>query len=390
MTKDSASHDVVAAARALSPLIRKSRDEMETLRRLSDPVVRALAEAGIFRAYYPRSLGGMEVSPLTFMEVVEEVSRADGSTGWSAMITGNGGYLAGRLKKEVAKALFGEPPDVRVSGTVIPLGEARITEGGFQVSGHFTFASGIDYANWLMCNCIVFDASGPKTTPQGAPETVMAFVPVDQADLLDTWTAVGMCATGSHDFKLHDVFVPAERSFSLYDQPFEPGPLYNPRTMTVFLLGPVAASLLGIARGAMDTFIASVADKGSNMSPTPLRDRPAAQAAVGQAEVAIGSARTYLFETLEQVWNAAYTDETDPGRPIAQARLAITHAFNESTRAVDLLFQAAGTTAVYRSHPIERFHRDIHVAAKHWAGYSSNVDMAGQVLLGLTPVGPGW
>ena len=90
------------------------------------------------------------------------------------------------------------------------------------------------------------------------------------------------------------------------------------------------------------------------------------------------------------VWNAACNGEADPSRKIAQARLAITHAIRESVRAVDLFFEAAGTTAVYRSHPIERFYRDIHVAAKHLAGQTSNIDMAGQALLGLKPAGPGW
>ncbi len=390
MTGDTSTHDVVAAAKALAPLIRECRDEMETMRHLSDSVVQGLADAGIFRAYYPRSLGGLEISPLTFMEVIEEVSRADASTGWCAMITGGVGNLAGRLKKDVALALFGHPPDIKISGTIIPRGEARIADGGFRVSGHFTFASGIDYATWLVCNCKVLDGNGPKMTPEGTPITVMAFVPIEQADVRDTWSAVGMCATGSHDFMVDDVFVPAERSFSLFDPLDELGPLFNPRAMMVFIGAPTAACLLGIARGAMDTFVDSVASTGSNMSPTPLQDRPAVQTAVGQAEAAISSARTYLFDTVGKVWNAACDGETDPSRKITQARLAITHAYNESARAVDLLFEAAGTTAVYRCHPIERFYRDIHVAAKHWLGHTSNIDMAGQALLGLKPAGPGW
>jgi indole-3-acetate monooxygenase len=140
----------------------------------------------------------------------------------------------------------------------------------------------------------------------------------------------------------------------------------------------------------MDTFVNLVAGSGSNMSSTPLRDRPAVQALVGQAEAAIGSSRAYLFDSVGKVWDAACARETDPSRSITQARLAITHAIRESARSVDLLFEAAGTTAVYRSHPIERFYRDIHVAAKHWGGYASNLEMAGQSLMGVKPGGPGW
>ena len=264
MTTDTATPDIVAAAKALTPLIKESQDEMETHRRLSDPVVQGLADAGIFRAYYPRSMGGLEVSPLTFMKVIEEISRADGSTGWCAVNTGDGGNLAGRLKTEVARELFGEPPDVKIAGTVVPRGEARIADGGFRVGGHFTFASGIDYANWLLCFCRIFHENGVKITPEGTPETVMAIVPVEQVDIRDTWSAVGMCATGSHDFMVDNVFVPTERTFPLFDQPHESGPLFNPRTMMVFLLGPAAACLIGIARGAMETFVDSVSSKDSN------------------------------------------------------------------------------------------------------------------------------
>ena len=126
------------------------------------------------------------------------------------------------------------------------------------------------------------------------------------------------------------------------------------------------------------------------MSPTPLRDRPSVQTAVAQAEAAISSARAYLYTAVGNVWTAFCDGDADPGRKIAQARLAITHAIRESVRAVDLLYEASGTTAVYRSHPMERFYRDIHVAAKHVAGQTSNFDMAGQALLGLMPAGAGW
>jgi indole-3-acetate monooxygenase len=390
MTQDVSSHEIVAAARALAPLIRECRNKMESQRHLSEAVVQGLADAGIFRAYYPRSLGGLEVDPLTFMEMVEELSRVDPSTGWCAMIAGDSGYFGSRLNKGVALDLFGQPPDLRGCGTVIPRGEAHIVRGGVRISGHFTFASGIKYSNWLLSNCKVFDPKGPRTTPQGMPETMMAFVPVQQAQVLDSWVVAGMCATGSHDFVVSDVFVPEERTFAPSSQPDHPGPLFHPRPMMVFLLAPCAACLLGIARGALDVFLGSVVSLSSNMSPMPLRDRSAVQLAVGQAEAMIGSARAYLFDSVSKVWGAVCDGETDLSRVITHARLAITHGMRESARAVDLLYEAAGTTAVYRSHPIERYYQDIHVAAKHWGGYASNFEMAGQSLMGLKPAGPGW
>jgi alkylation response protein AidB-like acyl-CoA dehydrogenase len=390
MSNEKPSNDFVSASTALLPLIRESRSEMESQRRLSEAVVRGMDDAGIFKAYYPKSLGGLEVDPLTFMEVVEEISRADSSAGWCAMITGDAGNLAGRLEHKVAAKLFGQPADVRIAGSVIPRGEAHQVDGGFRISGHFTFASGIDYANWLVCHSIVFGDNGPKMTDEGVPQTVIAFLPKEEADLRETWTAAGMCATGSHDFHLHGIFVPRERTLRLADQPEETGPLFNPRTLLIFFWGPFATCLLGIGRGAMDTFLESVASSGSNMSPTPIRDRPNVHAAVGNAEAALSSARAYLYDAIGSAWQVARDGGPNLGQVIAQARLAVANASRESTKAVDLLFEAAGTTAVYPSHPMERYHRDIHVATKHLGGNASNFDMAGQVLLGLKPPGPGW
>jgi alkylation response protein AidB-like acyl-CoA dehydrogenase len=394
MKDDSTSHDLMAAAKALSPLIRDRRDEAESLRHMPDDVVQRMDDAGVFKAIYPRSIGGLEVSPPVFMEVVEELSRADGSAGWCAYVTGDLGIYGGLLKNDVAQEMFGQPPDVRLSGTIQPLGVARITNGGFNTSGHFTFASGIHYANWLVCNCRVFGDVGPNLTPEGDPQTVMVFVPAVQVKVQENWAVSGMIGTGSHDFVVEDMFVPAEQTVSLSnqraDQPDESGPLYNLRALGALTLGPFAACLIGIAEEAMDTFVKSVSSQGSNSSATPLRERPAVHAAVGQAEAAISSSRAFLYEAVGNLWTAVCNGESDPTWKIAQARLAVTHAGRESLRAVDLLYEAAGTTSVYRSHPLDRYFRDIHVAAKHWAGQTSNIDMAEQVFLGLKPSGRGW
>ena len=390
MSSAKTNSDFVSAAMELLPLIRESREEAESQRRLSEPVVKGMADAGIFKAFYPKSIGGLEADPLSVMNVIEEISRVDGSAGWCAMITCDAGNLGGRLPNKVAIELFGQPADVRVAGSVIPRGEARPVDGGYRVSGHYTFASGIDYANWIVCNTILFGDEGQLLSPEGIPLTRLFFLPKEEADVHETWTPAGMCATGSHDFYLHDVFISSERTLSLADQPEETGPLFNPRTTLVYFWGPFAACLLGIGRGAMDTFLESVAGSGTNMSPTPVRDRPAVHAAVGNAEAALSSARAYLYHAIGNVWNADSEGKPDLGEEIAQARLAVAIASRESARAVDLLFEAAGTTAIYPSHPMERYYRDIHVATKHLGGSPATFDMAGQVMLGLKPAGPGW
>ena len=130
------------------------------------------------------------------------------------------------------------------------------------------------------------DDQGPVMTDLGVPRILMAILPPEDADERETWTAAGLCATGSHDFHVDDLFVPSDRCFGLSDQPAEPGTLYDPRMLLIHVLGPLAACLIGIGRGAMDAFLETVAGSGSNMSPTHIRDRPAVHTAVGSAEAA--------------------------------------------------------------------------------------------------------
>ena len=234
------------------------------------------------------------------------------------------------------------------------------------------------------------EGDGPRLSTDGTPDTLSLLVPIESATVHDTWSVVGMQGTGSHDFVVKEVFVPAERSFRLFGPSQEAGPLYNPRLILVVAWTSLAANALGMARGAMDAFVALATQAGSTMSTTLLRDRPPVQATVGEAEAIISAARASVLDAVGKAWQAVSDGEPDPSREIAQARLAITHAMWESVRAVDLLFHAAGTNAIHRKHPLERFFRDIHTAVQHGGGLRSNFEAGGQAMLGLRPSGPGW
>ena len=167
-------------------------------------------------------------------------------------------------------------------------------------------------------------------------------------------------------------------------------PLYHPRLVLVAAWTNTAANALGIARGAMDTFIELANHTGSTNSVTLLRDRPLVQSRIAEAEAILGAARAYVLESVGAAWDAVCAQAPDPGPEIARARLAITHALHEAVRAVDLVFHTAGTNAVYRKHALERYFRDIHVAVQHAAGLASHVESAGKALLGLRPSDLGW
>ena len=387
---ETASHDIVAAAAALAPQIRSVRDELEQERKLPTSLVEALNGAGLLQLNLPRSIGGPETDPLISFRAIEQLSQADGSVGWCAFVSGGACAFLGWLRPEVGRAMLGNPPDLRMSGSIRPEGEARIVDGGYRVSGRWDFASGIDHANWLLCTCKIVDDHGPRLRPDGTQLTRSMLVPRENATVHDTWVVVGLRGTGSHDFTVDDVFVPLERSFSVDEEPQEKGPLFHRRLVLVNIWATNAGNALGMARGAMDAFLEMAVSTGSTGSTVLLRDRPQVQATVGEAEAIISAARAYVLDAIGRAWAVVCEGVADPGPEIAQARLAITHSIRESVRAVDLLFNAAGTNAIRREHSLERFFRDLHVAVQHGAGLLSNIESAGQSLLGLQPSGTGW
>lgn len=161
--------DVVAAAINLAPQIRAAHTELEETRQVPPALAQALANAGLLQLHLPRSMGGLETPPLTAFHAIEALSKVDGAVGWCAMIATAGSLFAGWLRADVGRALCGQPPDLRLAGSLRPQSKAYPVEGGYRVQGHWDFASGITHANWLAAPCIVMDGERPRQTPAGTP-----------------------------------------------------------------------------------------------------------------------------------------------------------------------------------------------------------------------------
>jgi alkylation response protein AidB-like acyl-CoA dehydrogenase len=340
--------------------------------------------------YLPRSMGGQELPPLTVFQAIEELSRADGSVGWCATIATNISLIMGWLPPEVGCNFCGQPADLRAAGSIRPLGRAHVVDGGYRVEGQWNFASGIDHANRIYCTCIVMEGDKPQLDAAGKQKVRAMWLSRDQATVLDTWATVGLRGTGSQDFVVNDVFVPAAHSCFVADPPYEAGPLYKYRPIMVMLNVTTVANSLGIARGAIDMLIELAATHSSTASTDVLRDRPSVQARLAEAEAIVNSARAYAIDAFGRLWEELCTGSADISLAIAQARLAIVHGMHAAVRAVDLVFHAAGTNAIYNRNPLERHFRDIHVAVQHNAGFPAQYESAGKVLMGLRPADIGW
>ena len=382
--------DIVAAAIRLAPAVRAASDDAEQMRQTPSALAAEITDAGIYQMYLPRSMGGPETPPLTAFRVVEELSKANGSVGWCAMIATALSLNVGRLPVEIGRELAGTPANYRGSGSARPGGRAWAVSGGYRVNGRWNFASGIQNASWLYCTCVMMDGDTPVRTAAGAPLLRALWVPRESVAIVDTWSVMGMRGTGSQDFMVDDVFVPHARSILSDAPPAETGPLYHPRAWYVNLWTPSAGNALGIARGAIDSLARIAATEASTMNANLLRDRPTVQARIAEADAIVNAARAYVFDAVGRLWNTLSAGKTPSDQEIAQGRLALVHAMHEAVRAVDKVFHAAGTNAIYTRLPLERAFRDVHVAVQHAAGLPAYFESAGKVLLGLQPSDPGW
>ena len=375
-------HPMVAAALALEPTIRASAERIERDGRLPDDLVRAISEAGIFRMLVPRSLGGGEVDPVTQMEVLEAISRGDGSVGWVTAILSGTAWMTAYLRPDVAGEILADPHAV-LAGTIAIAsgGRATIVDGGYHLSGRWQFGSGSLHASWLVSRSVVFDGDAPQLDPQtGAPVTRALLFPASEATILHTWDVTGLSGTGSNDYTVSDLFVPEERTFELTGRtPYHDGPLYLGR----FFLLAHGAHALGIARAAVDALTAMMTTKreGASGSGALVRDRAYVQVAVAQAEALVRGGRAYLWEATRQVWDEARSTGTIGAASRALVRLANGAAFDNSLRAVDLMYTVGGGAAVYRRNPLQRYFRDIHTASQHSVVGPGTLEQIGHALL---------
>jgi alkylation response protein AidB-like acyl-CoA dehydrogenase len=379
---DTAPSSVIAAAASLAPQIRASAEESERLRRLPMPLVEAMAEAGLFRLGIPRSLGGEEADPMTLVRVVEEVSRADGAAGWCLAIGAEYGVFGGCLPEDAAREIYGCDPLVRTAGAFRPTGNAVVVEGGYRVTGRWPLGSGCQHSAWIVGGCRVLDEGQPRLGADGAPIMRLLFFPAADCEILDTWHSIGLRGTGSHDYTVTDVFVPAARSLSFREPPVERGPLYALPTIALF--GAVLAAVpLGIARHAIDILVELAETKVTVRARQLLREDATMQTHLGRAEALLRSGRAFLYNALGEAWNIVSAGDSLSPVQCATLWLASTHAANAAKEAVELVFTAGGSASAYTSSGIERCVRDIHAAGQHVTLAPANYQLTGQAFLGL-------
>ncbi|MBV8118579.1 MAG: acyl-CoA dehydrogenase, partial [Alphaproteobacteria bacterium] len=266
-------------------------------------------------------------------------------------------------------------------------GEARITPGGYSLTGTWSFASGSHHATWLGAHVAVFAANGtPQLRPDGSPVFRTLLFPKSSAAMADTWQVVGLRGTGSDTYTVSDLFVPEDYTVErgADTKRYETGLLYAFSSSNLYSAG-FAGVALGIAQGVFDAFVELARDKIPRGAKRTLRDNNVIQAQVAQSAARTGAARAFLLRSLDEIWREAQRSGRLGLDHHTTIRLASTWAIHQARDAVDALYHAAGATAIFEENPFERRFRDIHTVVQQYQGRQAHFETVGQVLLGLGP-----
>jgi alkylation response protein AidB-like acyl-CoA dehydrogenase len=387
---DSAKNDLIASVCRLGPIIAEHAATTERSRRLATPVLDALRGAGLFRLFTPRTLGGLEVDPVTFARIVEEVSTFDSAAGWAFQAGNTGAWWSSRMAPEGVAELYAGGPDLLMAASFSPPHRADEVAGGYRLTGRGPLASTIHDSQWVLMSGMVHDGDRPRMTPMG-PEVVGVVMRASDVQIIDTWDALGMRGTDSNDVVANGVFVPSSRAFHLNPEyvpvaPFD-GPLYRMPALaaTYTIIAPVALAIAGNAIRDLRDIVVNKIPLGSMKTA---RARTAVQAAVAEAEAMLRSARLYFYDAVAAAWRRAVSGEPFTLEHKADLMLASSWAVRTAARATDLMHRMGGTTGIYTRSRLERHFRDAQTVRHHGFVCESRLETVGQVYLGVEPEFP--
>jgi indole-3-acetate monooxygenase len=377
---------LLAAVHRLKPLVDALRDRFDTDRQLPVELVDALKDARIFSMWVPRALGGQELDPPSFLTVVEALARLDGSLGWCAVISAGYAWLAGTLDESFAREVFNG--QTVLTGTLNPTGQAVRAEGGYRVSGRWSYGSFIGHSDWVLGTCTTHENDVPRAGSDGAPEYRICLFRRQDVQVIDVWHVSGLRATGSNDYTVSDLFVPEAHTLDIpgfSPIPRNPGALYRVPMPSLFVTC-IAVVVLGIARAALDDAHKIVRTKKVAGSSTPLSEKVVVQVDMARAEALLRAARAYLFDEVARLWECAQAGGRFSLAERAAIRLASSHATECAIEAVTLARHLVGGTALFEGNRLERCFRDINAAGQHLAiAATTNFELVGRALFGFEP-----
>ena len=379
---------LLARVRDLQPFIEENAAKAEQERKPVDAVIEALEETGIFRAFVPKSFEGLEISTQSFIDLGLAVSEACTATGWVTTFYMEHNWMLAQFPEETQRSIFSAQPYVLAPASISPNGRAERVDGGYRITGRWSWGTGVMHADWVLLNGMVAGELGPEPRLFLAPRSAI--------EVEDVWYCAGMEGTGSNDIIAEDLFIPEARSESLLAMAvgrgsgtaLNTGPRYT-HPMLPLLSIAAAIPAVGAARKALALFQERLGGRALYGTLTKQAERPSAQILLGQATVSVDSAELLLRAVADQLDTWGHTEELCPPNERARLRLQVAQAVHLCRDTIQNLMKASGAGAHLRSHPMQRVLRDVNTLSCHTV---FDMDIGGEnygrLLLGLEPASP--
>ena len=360
---------VLDGVRDLLPGLRERADEAERLRVVPDANITELEETGFFKLLQPRRFDGFEADPVDFYTAVRDIASACGSTGWVSSVVGVHPWQVALFADEAQQAVWGEDTATRLSSSYAPTGKAVVTDGGYRLSGKWSFSSGADHCSWVLLGGLVFDADG------NVVDFKTFMVPRSDYTINDVWHMVGLSGTGSNDIVVDDVFVPQTFTLSMGETGSCRGPGQEQNTSDLYKLpfhsiftGTITTPIIGMAMGAYAEHVEmqQQRSRAAYLGEKASKD-PFAMVRIARASSEIDAAWALLVGNIREEQAHVARGEQIPLRLRLKVRRDQVIGSQRAIDAIDELFEASGGRALAQGTYLQRAWRDAHAGRVHAA-----------------------
>jgi 3-hydroxy-9,10-secoandrosta-1,3,5(10)-triene-9,17-dione monooxygenase len=370
--------EAMRRAREIVPILRERAQRAEDARMLIRENEQLLHESGLFRFHQPKAFGGMELPFVAVVDIPAELARGCASTAWSVGNVACHHWILGYYEPETQREVWEANPDALIASSIaLAAGRGRKAPGGFIVNGRWPFSSAVDNSEWNMLAVTVYDDDGKAPV-----DWRLCLVPKSDYEIIDTWYAMGMGATGSKDVAVNELFVPERRALALLrcrGGREHPGAALNTGVLFAIPLvaassHPLAPAALGAAEGALELFLAAMAKRAGTYTGARVADFQAVQIKLARARCLIDSARDLLRESAIAFQAAAERGVVPDLETKLRFRAHSAFAVGQAREAVETLWSCYGAQGLYTRDPLQRHLRDVLAINQH---FSFNFDIAG-------------
>lgn len=362
-------------------------DKGEELRRVPDENIETLRAIGYLKAMVPEAYGGAEESPVDLYRAARLLASVCPSTAWATQLLMGHAHVVAGFSKQAQDDVWGAGPDVYSASSVAPMGKFTPVEGGFRLTGRYQFSSGCDHAHW-----IILGGMRPSAD-SGQPEYSLALVPKGDFQIIDTWFTSGLKGSGSKDIQVDDIFVPEHRVETMgglftgqaRGSGIHPGELYRIPFSAIFGAS-FSVIILGAADGLLNAYKEKLRNRVGALTGKKTIDSSSSLMRLAESHQDLMAA-TALIEADWRSFEAVGRGEIEPTPDLFMSwRSTQAYVVKLAMQSADRLFNASGGGAGYLHSPLQRFWRDIHMAAGHYyVDYDIASQILGRHLMGLPP-----